>query len=161
MAADKHVREQGPTVAIHRLHPRQIGSTIAGTIPKHSHMPFREACESLLRELPAESANHKILEYLLKNAVGRKNLKSWTTIESDLKAEGATGLPSKEDFQVDLLGMTRKGEAFIGSSPKGYFIIDSREDAYVTRDFYINRITVQAARLQLLQGLIETEYPLD
>lgn len=124
-------------------------------------MPFREACEKLLLTLGPDSPQRKILEYLLEHAMGRKNVKSWATIEADLMAQGIQNLPSKEAFQVGLLGSTRKGDAFVGSSPKGYFIIDSREDAYVTRDFYINRITTEAARLQLLQKLIETEYPLD
>lgn len=124
-------------------------------------MPFREACEKLLQTLAPDSPQRKILEYLMTNAMGRKNVKSWATIESDLTAQGVTNLPSKEAFQVGLLGATRKGEAFVGSSSRGYFIIDSREDAYVTRDFYINRITTEAARLQLLQTLIESEYPLD
>lgn len=124
-------------------------------------MAFREACEKLLQTLGPDSSKRKILEYLLSNAVGRKNVKSWATIEADLVARGVHDLPNKEAFQVGLLGATRKGDAFVGSSSKGYFIIDSREDAYVTRDFYINRITSEAARLQLLQKLIEDEYPLD
>jgi len=124
-------------------------------------MAFYETCQNLAKDLKEDDPNRKILEYLLTNAVGRKNLKSWDKIETDLVAAGVENLPSKENFQTGLLGKTRECEAFIGSSPKGFFIINDREDAYVTRDFYIKRITTQAARLDKLQKLIERQYPID
>jgi len=123
-------------------------------------MAFMEACQMLVAGLPVDGADRRILEYLLENAVGRGNLKSWTEIEAALTEQGVTDLPTKENFQTGLLSRTRESDAFIGSSPKGYFVINSREDAYVTRDFYINRITTEARRLEHLQRLIEREYPL-
>jgi len=122
-------------------------------------MAFQEACQKLADSLSAADPSKAILDYLLENAVGRKNAKSWTKIRAHLSAQGVTNIPSKENFQIGLLGKTRETDAFIGSGRLGFFIIAERDDAYFTRDFYIKRITVQASRLDKLQKLIEKEFP--
>lgn len=124
-------------------------------------MAFHSSCIALAQSLSADDVNRRILDFLLSQAVGRKNAKSWPKIEAHLVAVGAPKIPTKEAFQVGFLGKTRQGDEFIGSTSKGFFIIDSPLDAEATRRFYQHRIFVQMDRLRRLEALIEKEYPLD
>lgn len=102
-----------------------------------------------------------LLEYLLQNARGRVNAKTWPAIDRHLRENGV-GV-SKEQFQQTLLKRTRNGRIFIGSndhgSGRGYFLIQDREDAAVAREFYTRRIEVQQENLNRLDELIEQTWP--
>jgi len=119
-------------------------------------MPFFESCTANVNVLARTPADRAILDYLLANAVGKNQAKSWDAIELALKNEH--DLPTKEGFQMGLLARSRRSDAFIGSSPSGYFIIDSLEDAFACLNFYLKRISVEQQRVESLRKLIEDTY---
>lgn len=115
-------------------------------------MPFVTEAHQLLGNLPQGTANHAILEYLINNALGAGNAKSWDAIEAH-----CAGIPigvDKLDFQQGFLAETRDGGVFIGSCSKGYFIIQDRDDAIVAADFYRTRIDRQQEHLIHLESLV-------
>jgi hypothetical protein len=115
-------------------------------------MPFITDARQLLGNLPQGTANHAILEYLINNAPGAGNAKSWDAIEAH-----CAGIPigvDKLDFQQGFLAQTRDSGVFIGSCSKGYFIIIDRADAIVAADFYRTRIDRQQEHLTHLKGLV-------
>ena len=76
-------------------------------------MAFHSSCIALAQSLPAADVNRRILDFLLSQAVGRKNAKSWPKIKAHLVAVGVPKIPTKEAFQVGFLGKTRQGDEFI------------------------------------------------
>lgn len=122
-------------------------------------MAFKNACEALRDNLPHEDMNREIVSYLLDNAVGRKNICSWPTIEAHLRTKGfKPSKNAKEHFQVSFLGATRDSDSFIGSTNQGYFIINSIQDAYACLSFYIKKISSMQERAENLRKLMDTEY---
>jgi len=119
-------------------------------------MPFFESCITNAHTLARTTAERAILDYLLENAVGKNNAKSWDTISFALKDEHT--LPTKEGFQMGLLARSRGSDAFIGSCPAGYFIINGLEDAFACLNFYLKRISVEQQRVESLRKLIESAY---
>ena len=115
-------------------------------------MPFITEAHIVLPTLPAGSANHAILDYLITNALGRAHAKSWDTIESHCSS---IGIPvDKLDFQQGFLAETRDGQIFIGSSSHGYFIIQDRDDAIQAANFYRSRIARQQEHVDHLADLV-------
>jgi hypothetical protein len=118
-------------------------------------MPFATEAQQLLGNLQPGTANHAILEYLINNASGAANAKSWDAIEAH-----CAGIPisvDKLDFQQGFLAESRDGGVFIGSCSKGYFIIQDRGDAIVAADFYRTRIDREQEHLTHLEGLVIQE----
>ena len=96
-----------------------------------------------------------ILDYLLHNAVGRNNARSWETIEAHCTT---LHVPvDKLDFQQGFLAETRDGEVFIGSCSQGYFIIQDRDDAVVAAGFYRTRIARQQEHVDHLADLVRIQ----
>jgi len=89
------------------------------------------------------------LEYLLQHAVGRSKAVPLQTIVSYLHSRGF-GL-TETGFQQTILAESRAGDYFIGSGPRGYFLIDVRSDAEAMRDFYENRIRAEEQNLANLR----------
>ena len=115
-------------------------------------MPFITEARVILPTLPVGSANHAILEFLITNALGRANAKSWDTIESHC---ASIGIPvNKLDFQQGFLAETRDEQIFIGSSSHGYFIIEDRADAIQAANFYRSRIARQQEHVDHLADLV-------
>jgi len=120
-------------------------------------MPFLDAAADFLKELEEGTAERAILEYLLANAVGHQNAKTWRQIYTHLVM---TGKPtcSKNQFQNGLLKESRDGELFIGSydhpPARGYFIIATREDAELMADFYNTRLCAELDHLTNLDSLM-------
>jgi len=112
-------------------------------------MPFLPEAGRLLGTLTVGSEEHAILDYLVSSAVGASNAKSWDTIE----AHCAVAV-DKLTFQQGFLAETRDGEVFIGSSSRGYFIIQDRDDAIVAADFYRTRIAREQEHVTHLQDLV-------
>lgn len=102
---------------------------------------------------PRTSVVHKcILDFLIANAVGSANAQPWEMIEIHLAACGYT--LSQNAFQQGLLKNSRENGYFIGSfdhGTRGYFIIDTQQDAELMRDWYTARITKEQARIASLQ----------
>ena len=118
-------------------------------------MPFVTEAHQLLANLPQGTANHAILGYLINNAIGANNAKSWDAIEAH--CSGILIGVDKLDFQQGFLAETRDGGVFIGSCSRGYFIIQDRDEAMVAADFYRTRIERQKEHLTHLRDLVIQE----
>jgi hypothetical protein len=82
------------------------------------------------REIQSRQANDPVrvtLEYMLQRAIGRDNPVSLPTIVADLRAQGLN--VTETGFQQTVLAQSRDGDYFIGSGRRGYFLIDSQQDA--------------------------------
>jgi len=122
-------------------------------------MAFKDACIKLTQSLEKEDVDREIVIYLLDNAVGKDNLKSWPKIEEHLESKGhELKRGAKERFQVEFLGKTRESDSFIGSTNKGYYIIDSLQDAYACLSFYLKKISSMQERVENLRKLMDKEY---
>ena len=115
-------------------------------------MPFITEAHIVLPTLPVGSPNRAILEFLITNALGRGNAKSWEAIELHC---ASIGIPvEKLTFQQGFLAETRDGQIFIGSSSHGYFIIADRDDAIQAANFYRSRIARQQEHVDHLADLV-------
>ena len=104
------------------------------------------------REINGRRPNDPVritLEYLLAHAVGHNNAVPLDTIVAHLNQRRinvtATG------FQQTILAESRGADYFIGSGPRGYFLIDLIQDAQEMRDFYENRIRREQENLDNLR----------
>jgi hypothetical protein len=57
---------------------------------------------------------------------------------------------SETDFQQTVLAESRGADYFIGSGQRGYFLIDTMDDAVEMRDFYDRRISAERQNLDNL-----------
>ena len=89
------------------------------------------------------------LEYLLQHAVGRSNAVPLRTIVTYLQSRGLA--LTETGFQQTILAESRAADYFIGSGPRGYFLIDARGDAEQMKDFYENRIRAEEQNLANLR----------
>jgi hypothetical protein len=115
-------------------------------------MPFVNDAEALLGRLPADSVDAIILEFLLERGVGRRNAQSWRRIDERVRQRGFR--ISKQQFQHGLLAASRAGSLFIGSTNRGYFLIENRDDAVAMQGWYLERIAVEQKHLNQLNRLI-------
>lgn len=115
-------------------------------------MSFLPAAKALLSSMKPGKPRYEILCYLINNAVGSLNAKSWDEIENHLKSKKLSC--RKQTFQQGLLKDSREGESFIGSNDhgaqRGYFIIDSKLDAELMKNWYLNRIKTEKQRVDNL-----------
>jgi hypothetical protein len=118
-------------------------------------MPFIAAAHIELARLNPRTPNHAILDYLIANALGAGNAKSWEAIETHCNQNRV--VVDKQDFQQGFLAETRDGDIFIGSCSRGYFIIQNRDDAVVAADFYRVRIARQQQHLTHLENLVRQQ----
>jgi hypothetical protein len=88
------------------------------------------------------------LEYLLENAVGHQNAVPLSTIVAHLQSIGLN--LTETGFQQTVLAESRGRDYFIGSGRRGYFLIDSLQDAKVMAAFYEVRIQAEQQTLQIL-----------
>lgn len=88
------------------------------------------------------------LEYLLQRAVGRQNAVPLPTIVAGLRAQGLN--LTETGFQQTVLAQSRDGDYFIGSGRRGYFLIDTQQDAEEMRDFSEERIRAEEQNLDNL-----------
>lgn len=118
--------------------------------------PLEMAKEYALKLRPG-STKRLILEFLIDQAPGRANAKSWDDIERHLsKFEKHS---SQSGFQQSLLSDCRckPSKFYIGSndhSPHlGYFIILNDDDANVMANWYKSRIAKEESHLEYLESL--------
>ena len=124
-------------------------------------MPFLNAAQIYIQQLPACSADRLIMEFLLQNAVGRHNSQPWGALDAYLSQHDIH--IRQQTFQQGLLKRSREGKVFIGSNDhgigRGYFLIQDREDAEVMRQWYLRRIQIEQGHLDQLQALINQQWP--
>jgi len=94
-----------------------------------------------------------ILTYLVANAVGRANAQPWKKINAHLRSFQPSIVMKKQDFQHGLLAHSRSQNYFIGSSNKGFFIIDDIGDARASASYYISRIQAETLHLAQLRSI--------
>ena len=85
----------------------------------------------------------------MQHAVGRQNSVTLPTIEADLRTRGLN--LTTTGFQQTVLAESRSRDYFIGSGRRGYFLIDSHQDAEEMRDFYEERIRAEQQNLANLR----------
>ena len=91
------------------------------------------------------------LEFLRANAVGRSNA---VPLEQILEHLELNGYPMNgPKFQTTILADTRVGDIFIGSGSRGYFLIETEENAQATLDFYHSRVASELERIRHLKEL--------
>jgi hypothetical protein len=121
---------------------------------------FYEAAKLEVLKRPETDPMRVALEYLLKRACGSKNSKPWPNLSSWLSENGIE--MSKKQFQQTVLKKSRSNGVFIGSNDsgesRGYFIIVTKEDALVMRDFYLKRIAAEKRNLDSLNRLISIQF---
>lgn len=116
-------------------------------------MPFANAVQTKINTLPVGSPRRAILEFLWVNARGRANVQTWEAIAGYLRKHEL--LIEKEAFQTGLLASTRENDVFIGSSRQGFYIIEDRDDALATMEFFKERVDAHNARLSHLNALVQ------
>lgn len=114
-------------------------------------MPFVPDAQQTIQNLPPGDPMRLTLEFLLLNCRGRQNARPLGHILAHLAANGVN--LSGPQFQTTILKQTRLGTIFIGSGPKGFYLIDTPQDAMVMRDFYQSRITSEQQQLTHLRAL--------
>lgn len=121
-------------------------------------MAFNDDLDSWAHYYEPGSVEAIILDYLRKNAVGRKNAKTWPKIARHLEKNKAHCRCQR--FQNGLLKDSREDRLFIGSHDcHGFFIIQEPEDAQLMIDFYRKRIEKETERLEHLRSLCEQQWP--
>lgn len=122
---------------------------------------FVEAARAAVRQYPLNDPRRVVLEYLLDYAVGRWNAKPWPVIENALRVRGV--IMEKNFFQQNILKDSRAGNVFIGSTDngieRGYFLIETYEDAMAMIDFYKKRIAAETRNLQQCEKLAKEQWP--
>lgn len=112
-------------------------------------MSFLPAVHREIATRPPQDPVRVTLEYMLRHAVGRANAIPLGTIVSSL---GALGIRMTETgFQQTTLAESRGADYFIGSGPRGYFLIETSDDAAEMRDFYVRRISAEQQNLDNLR----------
>jgi hypothetical protein len=107
---------------------------------------------AVLREIARRQPNDPIrvtLEYMHPAHVGEANAVPLPTIVAHLQGRGIN--ITETGFQQTVLAQSRGADFFIGSGRRGYFLIDTIDDALVMRDFYQARINREQQNLDNLR----------
>src|SRR5207247_3181455 len=105
------------------------------------------------REINRRAANDPVrvtLEFLMHHAIGRQDAVPLARIVSHLTSRGLS--LTETGFQQTVLADSRDRDYFIGSGPRGYFLIQTREDAEAMTDFYAERIRAEQQNLENLRS---------
>lgn len=104
------------------------------------------------REITNRQPNDPIrltLEYMIQNGIGHLNPVPLPVIVQHLNDNGVS--LSETDFQQTVLAASRDADYFIGSGYRGYFLIDTVDDARVMQRFYTTRISAEQQNLDNLR----------
>ena len=107
-----------------------------------------------------EGWERKVLEYLLKNAVGRINAVTWKELCEYLSYYGGFPL-DRRSFNFGLIRNTRENGIFICSSdvkPKGYWIASCMGDIVDMRAWYKKRMESLSKNLNALDVFMAQEF---
>lgn len=99
--------------------------------------------------LPEGSEERVVLDFLISNAVGSSNAQPWNLIKAHLRNKGFS--VTEQRFQQCILKRNWEHDVFIGSNDhgaaRGYFLINTIEDARTMRDCYQNRINAEQMKV--------------
>ncbi len=121
-------------------------------------MPFLSQLEAEIHQY--EGWKRKVLDYLLKNAVGRDNAVTWNEISEHLGYYGGFPL-DRRAFNFRLIVETRENGIFICSSdqkPKGYWVASCMADIVDMRDWYKKRLETLGKSLSALDTFTDQEF---
>ncbi len=114
---------------------------------------FTNALPTLIDEAEPGSIEKSILTLLSGQARGRKNAMPWREISAFITDFLGFKGKSKNWFQNGMVNKSRKGDLFIGSCRKGFFLIETLEDAQEAEKTYVERIAQEQAHLDQLRRL--------
>lgn len=112
-------------------------------------MSFLPAVKREIAKRQPRDAVRLTLEYLIQRGVGHRNAIPLRTIVTHLKGNGVN--ITETGFQQTILSDSRSSDYFIGSGRRGYYLIDSIDDAREMRDFYDVRIRTEQQNLANLR----------
>jgi hypothetical protein len=112
-------------------------------------MSFLPAVQRQIDRRPPNDPVRAALEFLMQHGVGHQNSVTLETIVLHLNGRGM-GITEK-GFQQTVLAESRDRDFYIGSGPRGYFLIDTIADAQEMRDFYETRIQAEQQNLNNLR----------
>lgn len=122
---------------------------------------FIAAAQRELETLDPHDPDRIILAYLLRNAIGLANAKTWPKIQEHLREHRITNIRCQA-FQNGLLRRSREGDFYIGSTDRGgtnghggYFIIETQEDVFAMWKWFTDRMEVEEDRIGHLLELAE------
>jgi hypothetical protein len=113
-------------------------------------MSFLPAVQIQINNRQANDPVRITLEYMMAHAVGHHNAVPLPTIVAHLNRRGVN--ITETGFQQTILAESRRRNYFIGSGHRGYFLIDTVQDAEQMRDFYETRIRREQENLTNLRG---------
>lgn len=120
---------------------------------------FIAAAQRELETLDPHDPDRIILAYLLRNAIGLANAKTWPKIQEHLREHRITNFRCQA-FQNGLLRRSREGDFYIGSTDKGgsngrggYYIINGKEDVYIMWKWFRKRMEKENERCEHLLNL--------
>jgi hypothetical protein len=114
-------------------------------------MSFLPAVQHEIAIRPPNDPVRLTLEFLLINGVGCHNSVPQGDIVAHLQTRAVN--ISVKGFQQTVLAESRSAAFYIGSGNRGCFLIDTRADAMVMRDFYRTRIDREQQNLNNLLNL--------
>ena len=114
-------------------------------------MPFISAARRRVQDGPDDAVS-ATLEYLLQNAIGRRNAVSTASILEHLNSLGFT-FSTLPQFQQTVLRESRLNNYYIAANNSGLFLIESQEDAQEAYDFIRNRINAELRNLENIERI--------
>jgi hypothetical protein len=112
-------------------------------------MSFLPAVQREITNRPANDSVRLTLEYLIQHGMGHLHPVPLRQIVEYLNDNGIQ--ISGTGFQQTVLAESRSRDFYIGVGRRGYFIIDTIDDAILTRDFYNTRIQAEQRNLDNLR----------
>ena len=132
-------------------HSNKTIANLSRQIEAYGFAGFIEAAKTQLKLMDPHSADHAILSFLLKNAIGAEKAKTWDEINAHLAKLGHR--MTKNAFQTNLLKHSRRNLYFIGSNHDGYFLLRDMGDIMAVNGFYDGRIRKEMEHRETLQFL--------
>lgn len=119
-------------------------------------MSLLPAAHAIIAARPAKDPLRITLEEMIRGGhIGSGSPITLPNIVARIAKRGVT--LSDTHWQTTVLKESRVGTCFIGSGPRGYFIIDSREDALVMQAFYLDRILSEMEHLSNLRRQVTAQ----
>lgn len=112
-------------------------------------MSFLPAVNREIASRPVNDPVRITLEYMVLHGIGRHNAVPLQTIVNHLNSKGAN--VTTTGFQHTVLTESRSKDFYIGSGRRGYYLIDTIDDAKEMRNFYEARIQREQQNLDNLR----------